>query len=250
LHFSLDSCVLTELYPTIHRNTHGSFIRWLQIPMLKRLRDRFPTDTCFFLLPFVLHIFLIPPPTLTIHTTLVDSPSSLSFAHLHCTKRSFCSHSMSETLRNFLRRTFPASSPHMSEHSPSSSSSWLGLAPHIRPLQVIASLSTATFSISFLVFISAATPFVLSSLLHVPQRKLGDITGSLILADELTALALYLPIGVLSDRIGVRWVAGTGYAVVAVALVIYVQAVRVWELVLARILFAVSFPLLPFSLFF
>ncbi|GAA5833094.1 hypothetical protein JCM5353_004232, partial [Sporobolomyces roseus] len=122
--------------------------------------------------------------------------------------------------------------------TPSHFSSWLGLAPHVRPLQVIASLSTATFSISFLVFISAATPFVLSSLLHVPQRKLGDITGSLILADELTALALYLPIGVLSDRIGVKWVAGTGYGVVAVALVVYVQAERVWQLVLARILFA------------
>ncbi|GAA5926601.1 uncharacterized protein JCM15063_000319 [Sporobolomyces koalae] len=116
--------------------------------------------------------------------------------------------------------------------------SWLGLAPHVLPVHLSASLSTAAFSISFLVFISAATPFVLSSILNVPTRKTGDLTGILILADELTALAVYLPVGAVCDRIGIRVVAATGYAIVSAALVLYVQANTVWQLVLVRILFA------------
>lgn len=117
---------------------------------------------------------------------------------------------------------------------------YLGLAPDVRPLQVFVSLSSAAVSISLLVFISASTPFVLSSLLDVPAGRTGDITGSLILADELTALALYLPVGGLCDRYGVKYVASGGYVITAVALVLYVQCASVWELILVRILFAVS----------
>ncbi|GAA5901296.1 uncharacterized protein JCM6883_000168 [Sporobolomyces salmoneus] len=117
-------------------------------------------------------------------------------------------------------------------------STWLGLATHVRPLQVFAALSTAAFSISLLVFISAATPFLLTSLLDVPANRTGDITGTLILADELTALGLYLPVGGLCDRFGVKYVASGGYLVVSIALVFYVQCRKVWELVLVRILFA------------
>ena len=119
-------------------------------------------------------------------------------------------------------------------------SAYLGLAPDVRPLQVFVSLSSAAVSISLLVFISASTPFVLSSLLDVPAGRTGDITGSLILADELTALALYLPVGGLCDRYGVKHVASGGYVIAAVALVLYVQCASVWELILVRILFAVS----------
>ncbi|GAA5834210.1 hypothetical protein JCM3766R1_004490 [Sporobolomyces carnicolor] len=115
---------------------------------------------------------------------------------------------------------------------------YLGLAPDVRPLQVFVSLSSAAVSISLLVFISASTPFVLSSLLDVPAGRTGDITGSLILADELTALALYLPVGGLCDRYGVKYVASGGYVITAVALVLYVQCASVWELILVRILFA------------
>lgn len=137
-------------------------------------------------------------------------------------------------------------SPAMAEVRPGSpttsrTSSWFGLAPHVRTRQVVASLSTAAFSISFLVFIAAATPFVLSELLNVPSGRTGDITGSLIVADELTSLALYLPIGGMCDQRGVGIVAASGYMIVTIALVLYVQCTAVWELVLVRMLFAVSF---------
>ncbi|GAA5969057.1 hypothetical protein JCM21900_005768, partial [Sporobolomyces salmonicolor] len=122
--------------------------------------------------------------------------------------------------------------------APSSLASWLGLAPWVRPLHVISLLSTCCLSISFLVFISAASSFVLSTLQHVPAAETGDAMGSLILADELSALGMYFPAGAVADRWGVRWVAVAGYVVVAIALVLYVQARDVWELVAVRVLFA------------
>ncbi|GAA5914006.1 hypothetical protein JCM5296_001538 [Sporobolomyces johnsonii] len=130
-------------------------------------------------------------------------------------------------------------SPGSSTQAASSSlASWLGLAPWARPLHVVSLLSTCCLSISLLVFVSAASSFVLSTLQHVPAADVGDAMGRLILADELSALGMYFPAGAVADRWGVRWVAVAGYVVVAVALVLYVQARNVWELVAVRVLFA------------
>ncbi|GAA6060574.1 hypothetical protein JCM10212_006809 [Sporobolomyces blumeae] len=116
--------------------------------------------------------------------------------------------------------------------------SWLGLAPHIRPVHVVASLTSTALSISFLVWISAATPFVLSSLVKVPPSTTGAVVGRLIVADEVTALVLYLPYGAMADRWGVKPVAFVGHSLCAVALFLYPQATRVWHLVLSRVVFA------------
>ncbi|GAA5865584.1 hypothetical protein JCM1840_001450 [Sporobolomyces johnsonii] len=131
-------------------------------------------------------------------------------------------------------------SPGSSTQAASSSlASWLGLAPWARPLHIVSLLSTCCLSISLLVFVSAASSFVLSTLQHVPAADVGDAMGRLILADELSALGMYFPAGAVADRWGVRWVAVAGYVVVAIALVLYVQARNVWELVAVRVLFAV-----------
>lgn len=48
-------------------------------------------------------------------------------------------------------------------------------------------------------------------------------------------------LGLLSDRLGVRWVAVIGYTIVAISLAVFVQARNVYpQLLLARILFAVG----------
>ncbi|GAA5850443.1 hypothetical protein JCM9279_001418 [Rhodotorula babjevae] len=117
---------------------------------------------------------------------------------------------------------------------------WLGLSPDTRPSALVALISNSALVVCWLVLINAVSPFVLSSLLNVPAARAGAITGRLLAADELTALALYLPAGALGDRLGVKWVAVFGHAVVGCAFVAYASARSVGELVAARVLFAVG----------
>ncbi|GAA5908548.1 hypothetical protein JCM8208_002661 [Rhodotorula glutinis] len=117
---------------------------------------------------------------------------------------------------------------------------WLGLAPDTRPSSLAALISNSTLVVCWLVLINAVSPFVLSSLLHIPAARAGAITGRLLAADELTALALYLPAGALGDRLGVKWVAAVGHVVVGCAFVAYASARSVGELLAARVLFAVG----------
>ncbi|KAI0480248.1 hypothetical protein GGR56DRAFT_261441 [Xylariaceae sp. FL0804] len=100
-------------------------------------------------------------------------------------------------------------------------------------------LGTALFSISFLVFLNSAVSFVVTDLLG-RKRGVGDVAGTLGFVDELVALAACPLWGLASDRLGVRWVAVLGYAVIAVGLAATVQARDVAGLVLARVAFAIG----------
>ena len=66
-------------------------------------------------------------------------------------------------------------------------------------------LFVALFSISFLVFLNASISFVITDLLH-QKTSVGDAVGTLGFADELVALVACPVWGLLSDRVGVRWV--------------------------------------------
>ncbi|KAI8634723.1 hypothetical protein F5Y19DRAFT_122300 [Xylariaceae sp. FL1651] len=117
----------------------------------------------------------------------------------------------------------------------------LPFSPSTTPLQAATYLlGISLFSISFLVFLNSAVSFVITDLLGVKQG-VGDIVGTLGFVDELVALVACPVWGLASDRLGVRWVAVLGYAVIAVSLWVFVQARTVYPaLVLARILFALG----------
>ena len=101
-------------------------------------------------------------------------------------------------------------------------------------------LGISLFSISFLVFLNRAVSFVITDLIGL-KEGVGDIVGTLGFVDELVALVACPVWGLASDRLGVRWVAVLGYAVIALALAVFVQARDVYpSLVLARILFALG----------
>jgi MFS family permease len=111
------------------------------------------------------------------------------------------------------------------------------------------------------VFINSSVSFVVTDLIGLHDGE-GDAVGTLGFADELLALAACPLWGVLSDRIGVRYVSAAlhdhpfardvvvadmikvctiGYAVIAVALVLFVQATNVYpQLLLGRLLFSVG----------
>ncbi|KAJ5766347.1 uncharacterized protein N7511_003963 [Penicillium nucicola] len=101
-------------------------------------------------------------------------------------------------------------------------------------------LAVCPFSIAFLVFINSSISFVVTDLIGLHDGE-GDAVGTLGFADELLALAACPLWGVLSDRIGVRHVCTAGYAIVALALVLFVQATNIYpQLLLGRLLFSVG----------
>ncbi|KAJ4336141.1 hypothetical protein N0V87_005577 [Didymella glomerata] len=98
----------------------------------------------------------------------------------------------------------------------------------------------ALFSIAFLVFLNSSISFVITQ--RIGQSKnVGGAVGTLGFVDELVALVACPVWGLLSDRIGVRTVAVTGYVVVGLSLCVLVQAKNVYpQLLLARVLFSLG----------
>lgn len=120
-------------------------------------------------------------------------------------------------------------------------SRYLPFAASTTPLQAATYLlGISLFSISFLVFLNSSVSFVITDLIGV-KEGVGDIVGTLGFVDEVVALIACPVWGLVSDRLGVRWVAVIGYAVIGLALVLFVQARNVYlELLLARIFFAIG----------
>ncbi|KAJ5585878.1 hypothetical protein N7450_005665 [Penicillium hetheringtonii] len=101
-------------------------------------------------------------------------------------------------------------------------------------------LGVCPFSIAFLVFINSSVSFVVTDLIGLHDGE-GDAVGTLGFADELLALAACPLWGVLSDRIGVRHVCTVGYSIIALSLVLFVQATNVYpQLLLGRLLFSLG----------
>lgn len=98
----------------------------------------------------------------------------------------------------------------------------------------------ALFSIAFLVFLNSSISFVITQ--RIGQSKnVGGAVGTLGFVDELVALVACPVWGLLSDKIGVRAVAVTGYTIVGVSLWVLVQAKNVYpQLLLARVLFSLG----------
>ncbi|RGP67778.1 mfs transporter [Fusarium longipes] len=118
---------------------------------------------------------------------------------------------------------------------------YLPFAPSTTPLQALTYLlGISLFSISFLVFLNSSVSFVITDLIG-QKEGVGDVVGTLGFVDELVALVACPGWGLVSDRLGVRWVAVIGYAVIGLSLVLFVQATNVYpQLLLARVLFAVG----------
>ncbi|KAF4967186.1 hypothetical protein FSARC_5219 [Fusarium sarcochroum] len=118
---------------------------------------------------------------------------------------------------------------------------YLPFARSTTPLQAVTYLlGISLFSISFLVFLNSSVSFVITDLIG-QKEGVGDVVGTLGFVDELVALVACPGWGLVSDRLGVRWVAVIGYAVIGVSLALFVQAKTIYpQLLLARVLFAIG----------
>ena len=100
-------------------------------------------------------------------------------------------------------------------------------------------LFVSLFSISFLVFLNSSISFVVTDLLNL-HKDVGDKVGTLGFADELVALVACPFWGLVSDRLGVRWVCVLGYTIVGVSLMGMVNATTYTQLLIVRMLFSIG----------
>lgn len=100
-------------------------------------------------------------------------------------------------------------------------------------------LFISLFSISFLVFLNSSISFVVTDLLNLHQ-DVGDKVGNLGFADELVALVACPFWGLVSDRLGVRWVCVLGYWIVGVSLMGMVNVTNYTQLLIVRMLFSIG----------
>ncbi|KAF3391409.1 hypothetical protein F1880_007657 [Penicillium rolfsii] len=170
--------------------------------------------------------------------------SSLSFSQSYLSSLRHRSIANEKRLQNEIQLTFQRVARHDALVMIDDSAALKTLAfvtfTFLPPTFICAMFTVCPFSIAFLVFINSSISFVVTDLIGLHDGK-GDAVGTLGFADELLALAACPLWGVLSDRIGVRYVCTIGYAVIAVALVLFVQATNVYpQLLLGRLLFSVG----------
>lgn len=114
------------------------------------------------------------------------------------------------------------------------------LAPGVEPRHGWTFLVAAFFSIGLMIFISIGQTYILNEHLGVPESNQGAISGNLVFLTEIVTLLLFLPAGVLMDRIGRRGVYAAGFLVLALTYALYPLAESVEALYLYRVIYAIG----------
>ena len=110
----------------------------------------------------------------------------------------------------------------------------LTLAPGILPRHAWSFLVVAFLSIGLMIFVSVGQTYVLNVNLGIPDDLQGGLTGRLIAWTEAVALLLFIPAGILIDRISRRAVYAAGFLLLALTYVLYPFAESVGDLYLIR----------------
>ena len=114
------------------------------------------------------------------------------------------------------------------------------LAPGIRRSQGLSFLLASFFSIGLVTFIAVGQPYVLSEHLGIPTAEQGTLSGNLVFWTELLALALFIPAGILVDRVGRRSIYAIGLLLLGLTYVLYPLAASVDDLFLYRVVYALG----------
>lgn len=116
----------------------------------------------------------------------------------------------------------------------------LQLAPGVLPRHGWSFLIAAFFTIGLMVFISIGQTYILNEHLKIPESAQGVISGNLVFLTEVVTLLLFLPAGVLMDRIGRRAVYVAGFFLLALTYALYPLAESVEALYVYRVVYALG----------
>jgi len=98
----------------------------------------------------------------------------------------------------------------------------------------------ALTTIGLLTFISYATTYVLMENLSYQRNQIGTIVGDLQVAAEIALLIIFLPVGLIADKIGRRQVYSFGMFAMGLSYFLYPLATGIGELTIYRIVFAIG----------
>lgn len=101
-------------------------------------------------------------------------------------------------------------------------------------------LLSAFLSIGLMTFITAGQTYILNAHLGVPESVQGTITGDLVFFTEIITLLLFIPAGVLIDRISRRGVFAVGFLMLGATYMLYPLAPSVDWLFAYRIIYAIG----------
>jgi len=98
----------------------------------------------------------------------------------------------------------------------------------------------ALTTIGLLTFISYATTYVVVENLNYQRDQIGTIVGDLQVVAEIVLLLVFLPVGLIADKIGRRQVYAFGMATMALAYFLYPLATGIQELTMYRAIYAIG----------
>lgn len=122
----------------------------------------------------------------------------------------------------------------MSDHTTTLRLGPLRLAPDVLPRHLWSFFATAFLSIGLMTFIAIGQTYVLNVNLGIPDDRQGGITGDLVAWTEIVALLLFIPAGILVDRVSRRGVYAAGFLLLALTYVLYPYADSLSTLYLYR----------------
>ena len=125
-------------------------------------------------------------------------------------------------------------SPHSERLGP------IELAPGITRTNVLTKLLAAFIGIGALAGISILQSYILTAHLHVPRAQQGTLSGNLAFWSEVVGLILFIPFGMMADRIGRRPLLSFGLVVVGIGWGLYPFATSATELMVFRLIYAVG----------
>ena len=98
----------------------------------------------------------------------------------------------------------------------------------------------ALTTIGLLTFISYATTYVVVENLNYQRDQIGTIVGDLQVVAEIVLLLVFLPVGLIADKIGRRQVYAFGMATMALSYFLYPLATGIQELTMYRVVYAIG----------
>ncbi len=114
------------------------------------------------------------------------------------------------------------------------------LAPTVTRLQGWTLLLGAFFSIGLMTFIAIGQTYILNEHLRIPTSEQGTISGDLVFWTEIITLAFFMPVGILIDRVGRRWIFAIGFLLLAATYILYPRATVVEDLYLYRVVYGLG----------
>jgi MFS family permease len=108
------------------------------------------------------------------------------------------------------------------------------LADGVERRHAITFLIAAFLSVGLMTFIAVGQTYVLNVNLGIPDAEQGGITGDLIALTEIVAILLFVPAGMLVDRVSRRAVYAGGFALLGLTYLLYPFATSLGELFLYR----------------